>query len=84
MIENIIFCQTDDETTQEAFRLLDESEEAAIEFLKQWHYPGEHETTEKPGAGTRDYTYEDAEGYILTWNRGLGYIGLEYRMEENE
>ena len=87
MIERIIFLEhdsvnQDDYNTVKA--LLDEhGEQAAIEFLKRWHYPGEHETADEESAGTADDTFEDDEGYILTWNSGLDYIGLECRTEDD-
>ena len=85
MIENIIFLQSNDEVNEEAFRLLnEEGETAVVEYLKQWHYPGEHGTTDFPAAGSSDDTFRTADGYILTFNRRLGYIGLEYQEETND
>jgi hypothetical protein len=82
--EQIVFMQTEDDAA-EPLRLYDEdSTHAAIEYLSQWHYPGEHATRNEPGAGTADDVTEgegDQAGYIITVNNGLGYIGLEYDTE---
>ena len=85
-IERIIHLEHDS-VNQDSYRtakqLLDNhGPDAAIEYLKGWHYPGEHETATDESAGTADDMYEDSEGYILTWNDGLDYIGLEYREQE--
>ena len=80
-IERIIFLQNESEELDTAFAFLDEEgPEGAIGYLSGWHYPGEHETAEEPGGGTSDHTHENADGYILTWNNRLGYIGLECRV----
>ena len=74
--ESVVFLQG--EEAAEPLRILnDEGEDAAIEYLKQWHQPGSHEGNEKIGAGTEDNVYEK-DGYVLVWNDRLGYIGLEY------
>ena len=79
--ENVVFMQTE---SDEFFAILDrEGEMAALEYLKQWHYPGEHEVNGEPGHGARDEVFRH-EGYIMSWNRGLGYCGLEYETEEGE
>jgi hypothetical protein len=76
--ERVVFLQG--EEADEALAVLDErGEEAALSYLADWHYPGEHETADEPGAGSSDDVYDDGTGYRLTYNRGLGYIGLEWR-----
>ena len=76
LYERVVFMQGDD--AQEALNILDQQgEDAAIAHLAQWHNPGEHETSRELGAGTSDRTYEK-DGYILSYNLGLGYIGLDY------
>lgn len=73
--ENVVFMQGHD--AEEALEILNtHGEEAAIEHLKQWHYPGEHEIVPEIGAGTQDTVHETDDGYILTYNNPLGYIGL--------
>ena len=73
--ENVVSMQGDD--AEEALDILDEhGEEAAIEHLKQWHYPGEHEVVSEIGSGIQDTVYETEDGYILTYNNRDGYIGL--------
>jgi len=76
MIERIIFLEHCDD----ANIALGMSPDAAIDYLKDWHQPGEHELANDPAAGTDDDTYE-RDGYILSWNDRLGYIGLEYIAE---
>ena len=52
-------------------------------FLSQWDYgsESEYDTRSKPSAGTHDTVVKInvpmAGKYILTYNRGLGYAGLE-------
>jgi hypothetical protein len=76
IVERVIFCQGTD--AEEPLRILeDHGPEAAVAYLEQWHYPGEHEQATELAGGTRDDTHR-SEDYVLTWNVGLGYIGLEY------
>lgn len=78
--EQIVFMQGDDAT--EALDILDNKGiDGALRYLKQWHDSGKHDTRDKPSAGTSDRTHETTDGYILTWNNGLSYIGLEYKRE---
>lgn len=77
----IVFMQGEDAT--EPLRLLDdEGADEAIKYLAQWDYGGENEhspKTERPW-GDADRVYHtpapDGQTYFLTWNTGLGYIGL--------
>lgn len=79
--ENVVFAQSDD--ADEPLEILSEKgEEEAIEYLAQWHYPGEHETNDELQAGSSDTVFESDDGYILTYNNGLGYIGLEFDTEK--
>jgi hypothetical protein len=74
--ENVVFMQGSDAI--EALEFLDnQGEEAALEHLKQWHDYGNHEGTDQLGAGTSDQTFEK-DGYIMSYNPSLGYIGLQY------
>lgn len=56
-------------------------ERAALEYMKQWHYPGEHMTRPEPGHGSDDEIFQ-RDGYILSYNPRIGYAGLVYRLEE--
>jgi len=58
----------------------DETIAAAIEYLKNWDYGDNDEIRDEIGAGTRDEVVE-RDGYVLTWNLGLGYVGLMRRIE---
>lgn len=74
--EQIVFLDGSD--AEEPLRLLyEEGEDAALEYLMHWHYPGEHDALSIPGYGTSDDIYEK-DGYIMSWNTRLGYIGLVY------
>lgn len=48
----------------------------AIEYLSQWDYGDDYDVRDEPSAGTSDDTVREGE-YLLTWNTGLGYVGLE-------
>jgi len=78
--EDIVFLQGD-----AAFQPLEiletKGEDAALEYLKQWHYSGEHATTNELGHGSSDHIYEK-DGYIMSWNPKIGYIGLQYDMSQ--
>lgn len=74
--ENVVFAQGDD--AAEPLRILEtQGEQAALEYLTQWHNPGEHETRNDVGAGESDRSYRQGQ-YIMTYNERLGYIGLVY------
>ena len=79
--EQVVFMEGAD--AEEPLEILDaDGAEAAIKFLQDWQCPGEHETRDEPGAGSSDYTYNSEDGlYILTWNTGLEYIGLEFEVQ---
>lgn len=83
--EEVVFMQ--DHESEEALRILDEDGvDAALEYLKQWHNPGEHMTRDEPGHGSEDKTYEK-DNYIMSWNPYIEYIGLVYKtpkMNEEE
>lgn len=46
-----------------------------IEYLAQWDYGDEDNVRDEMPTGTHDEVVE-RDGYILTWNAGLGYVGL--------
>ena len=78
--EDVVFLQGD-EAYEPLERLDREGPEAALEYLKQWHYPGEHQGSQTLGHGSEDKTYEK-DGYIMSWNPQLEYIGLQYDMSK--
>jgi hypothetical protein len=83
--ENIVFIQGE-EANQPLEILSNQGEDAALDYLKQWHQPGSHEGIDEPGHGTADKTYE-RDGYVMSWNPYIGYIGLVYdlsNMNEND
>ena len=79
--ERIAF--TDGDDADEPLQILDDlGVAAAIDYLAEWHDPGEHETSDELGHGTDDNHYFDENsGYHLSWNSRLGYIGLEFDTE---
>jgi hypothetical protein len=87
-VENIVFMQGHE--ANQAFDQCNESDtpeisiwlnyDKLLEYLQQWHYPGEHEINESLGAGSNDKViYKDS--YVLTVNESIGYCGLEYILE---
>lgn len=78
--EDVVFIQG--EEAEEPLRILDdEGEEAALNYLKQWHNPGQHMGSAELGHGTSDKTFEK-DGYIMSWNPRIGYIGLQYDLSK--
>jgi len=78
--ENVVFLQGD-EAYEPLERLDREGPDAALEYLKQWHYPGEHDGTNTLGHGREDKVYEK-DGYIMSWNPRLDYIELQYDLSK--
>lgn len=55
--------------------------ESTLEDLaREYHYLGEHDTCAEQPHGTRDETYSK-DGYTLSWNSSLPYVGLTYDTE---
>ena len=78
--ERVIFAQGDD--AEEPLEIVrEEGPEAAIEYLAQWHNPGEHETGDTLSHGTDDNVFRTDDGYILSWFPAMDYIGLEFDTE---
>jgi hypothetical protein len=77
--EDVVYMQG-----QEADEVMDilnnDGRDAAMEYLKQWHEPGNHMGRTELGHGTGDKTHEK-DGYIMFWNPYLPYIGLTYDTE---
>lgn len=74
--EDVIFIQG--EEADEPLQILrDQGQDAAMEYLKQWHDSGNHMGRNELPHGTSDQTYEK-DGYHMAWNDRLGYIGLTY------
>jgi hypothetical protein len=78
--QRIVFMQG--EEADEALKILDEQgEDAAVEHLAQWDY-GEGEVMDEPSSGDSDDVHETDDGYRLSYNTRLGYIGLESILED--
>jgi len=60
--------------------LMQDGKDDAMEYLKQWHQPGQGMGSNTLGHGSMDKTYEK-DGYIMNWNSSLGYIGLVHDTE---
>ena len=74
--EDVVFLQGSE--ADEALEILDNrGVDAALNYLKQWHDPGNHMGSDELGHGTADYTYEK-DGNHMSWNPYIGYIGLQY------
>jgi hypothetical protein len=79
--EDVIFLQ--DSSADEVLDILNnEGKDEALNFLIQWHYPGEHMMRDNVGSGDSDSIYKK-DGYIMSWNSRIGYIGLVYDTEYN-
>jgi len=76
---SIVFIHDYEDSTADAFLTGDMSEDQMIEYLSQWDNgsENEHSPQDEPSAGTADNTYDNHRGYILSWNTGLGYVGLD-------
>lgn len=80
--EEVVFLQGDE--ANEAIDILNnDGQDAAMEYLKQWHNPGEHMGSDKPGHGTMDRTFSK-DGYLMSWNTHIPYIGLSYDSQHGQ
>lgn len=78
--EDVIFMQGD-EASEPLNILMNQGKDEALEYLKQWHEPGSHMGGSELGHGTSDQIYEK-DGYIMSWNPYIGYIGLQYNLSD--
>lgn len=77
--EDVVFLQGDE--AEEALQILNnDGREAALNYLAQWHSPGHSMGRNELPHGTQDKTFEK-DGYHMSWNPYLGYIGLVYDTE---
>jgi hypothetical protein len=82
--ENTSYCSviflSNSQDTEEVLQILDnDGEESAIEYLSQWDNGEVFDCRDTPENGESDHVYYSGE-YVLNWNSGLGYIGLEKRI----
>lgn len=78
--EDVVFLQGDE--ADEPLNILNnQGEDAAMEYLKQWHDTGNHMGSDSLGHGSGDQTYEK-DGYTMAWNFQLNYIGLQYELAQ--
>lgn len=78
--EDVVFFQGD-AATEHLDLLENEGPEAVVKTLSEWHYPNEHEIRTELPHGTTDRTFEK-DGYILSWNRNVGTIGLLFKIDK--
>lgn len=79
---SIVFMQSDTEDVKEPLRILEENGlEAVIDYLSQWDFGGESEYDIPIGDpwGKSDTIYRKGN-YVLSYNLGLGYIGLSRKL----
>jgi hypothetical protein len=80
--EQIVYLQG-----QEALEAMDilqnDGPDATVDFLKQYHYPSEHEALANLGHGRSDKTYAK-DGYLLAWNSLIPYISLQFDKKFNK
>lgn len=74
--EEVIYLQ-DNEANHVLNILKQDGKDEAMDYLMQWHQPGNHESSNELGIGTSDRVYKRG-GYIMYWNHSLGYIGLVF------
>ena len=77
--EQIVFLQ-DHEADHALNILMQDGEDDAMDYLMQWHQPGNHMTSEDAGFGSSDKTFE-RDGYTMAWNTSLGYISLVHDLD---
>lgn len=78
--QDIIFLQGSH--ADEALSLMDDfGIETAFKHLLQWDNGEAGELRDEPPHGSSDRTFEGSNGYIMSWNKGLNYIGLIKRVE---
>ena len=83
--EEVIFIDevVDPEDYETWLDLMDNGDEyGAMEFLKTWHYFGEHPTRTDPGFGWGDNYYTD-DDYTMAWNDRLKCVSLVFRVDED-
>jgi ribosomal protein S6 len=80
--EQVVFLDGQ-EATHALNILMEDGQDAAMDYLKQWHYPGEHDGSNELGNGSLDKTYKK-DGYIMSWSSSLGYIGLVYDTQQGQ
>lgn len=74
----IVFMQG--EEAEEPLRILDEDgTKAAIDYLAQWDN-GDEDVHSSSSAGTSDTVIAKGR-YVLSFNRYIGYIGLERKIK---
>ena len=59
---------------------VDNAEDIAMEYLKNWDYGEYHDVSSEPPYGSSDYLYEK-DGYILSYSLKLDYMGLCLKIE---
>ena len=77
--ENVVFMQGNEAKLVLAI-LNAKGKDAALDHLKQWHHPGEHQIDAKLAHNDSDQTYSRGD-YHMAWNEDLGYIDLKHGTE---
>lgn len=80
----IVFLQG--EEAMPVLEMLDkDGKRAAMNYLQEWDCGERYDGTDRPCYGKEDLTVTFAvgsDGYILSWNNNIGYIGLEAFVNE--
>jgi hypothetical protein len=81
MFERVYFAQG--KTAEPVLEALDKRgpEHMLRSLAAKFHDSGHHETAAEPFHGPDDGTFEK-DDYILSWNSRIGYVGLDYRIED--
>jgi hypothetical protein len=81
MVERVFFAQG--ETARHVLEALDEQgpEHLLRSLAARFHDSGHHETAAEHFHGAEDEVFEK-DDYTLWWNSRIGYVGLEYRIND--
>ena len=71
----VVFLQGDE--ADEPLKILnDKGMDDVFKYLQQWDMGEYNDETEESSKGGADYSHEE-DGYLISWNPYIGYIGLE-------
>ena len=81
MVERVYFAQG--ETAKHVLEALDEQgpEHLLRSLAARFHESGHHVTAAEHCHGADDGVFQK-DDYILWWNSRIGYVGLDYRIED--
>ena len=81
-VEFVVFMQG--EEAEPVMKMIEDDPNTALEHLKQWHFPSEHRRSDDFGTGESDHRIDTPDGYRMSWDTGIPYVGLDYREPDND